>query len=266
MRKPPTMKTTIEKTQAVVLRVSPFSRTSHVVTWLTPEFGNLATVVKGACRPKSSFLGQYDLYYTCELLFYARERNGLHIARECSPLNMRTALRTNWRASACASYLCDLVSRVSVRGHQHEIYDLTVGALDSLCADGASSQFLFWAELKLLECLGLSPQLNKCPACDRRLDNIASTDFSHDRGGVLCRNCAQHQGRTVTRVQPDVLAMLRNWQRAASPRAATSTKCKPEQLAAFREILGIFLPYHLDMPTMPRSRSLALDTICFNMP
>ena len=257
------MRNRIEKTEAVVLRVSPFSRTSHVVTWLAPEFGKLATVVKGACRPKSPFLGQYDLYYTCELLFYARERNGLHIARECTPANIRSTLRTDWRASSCASYLCDLVSRVSIRGHQHEIYDLTVAALDSLCTDGASSQFVFWSELKLLGCLGLSPQLTKCPACDRNLDGIASTDFSHDRGGILCRDCARHQGSTVTRIQPDVLAMLRNWQRATSPRAATTTRCTPKQLAAFREILGMFLPYHLDMPTMPRSRSLALDIVSY---
>lgn len=260
------MKSTIEKTHALVLRVSPFSRTSHVVTWLTPEFGRLATVVKGACRPKSPFLGQYDLYYTCELLFYARERNNLHIARECTPINMRTTLRTDWRASSCASYLCDIISRVSVRGHQHDIYDLTTTALDALCADGVSPQFVFWTELKLLDCLGLSPQLTKCPACARNLTGTASTELSYDRGGILCHDCAPRQGKTTTRVPPDVLAMLRNWQRAASPRAAASTRCTPQQLSAFREILGMFLPYHLDMPTIPRSRSLALDTICFNMP
>ena len=31
----------IERTEAIVLRVAPYSRTSHVVTWLTPEPGRL---------------------------------------------------------------------------------------------------------------------------------------------------------------------------------------------------------------------------------
>ena len=62
----------IIKTQGIVLTVHPWSRTSHVVTWLTPDHGPVTTLVKGAVRPKSAFLGQYDLFYTCDILYYAR--------------------------------------------------------------------------------------------------------------------------------------------------------------------------------------------------
>ena len=64
-------------TPAIALRVSPFSRTSRMVTWLTPAYGRLVTSIKGACRPKSAFLGQFDLASRCELLFYRRERDGV---------------------------------------------------------------------------------------------------------------------------------------------------------------------------------------------
>ena len=103
----------ILRTEAIALRVSPFSRTSHVVTWLSPEHGRLATVVKGACRPKSAFLGQYDLFATCELLFYRRDHDGAHAIRECSPLEPRDELRDDWRRVTTASYLCDLLARVT---------------------------------------------------------------------------------------------------------------------------------------------------------
>ncbi|MCL2104026.1 MAG: recombination protein O N-terminal domain-containing protein, partial [Kiritimatiellaeota bacterium] len=83
----------IIKTEAVALQIRPWSKTSHIVTWLTPGHGCVVTAVKGACRPKSAFLGQYDLFYTCELLFYRRERGGIHAIRECTPLRRRDPLR-----------------------------------------------------------------------------------------------------------------------------------------------------------------------------
>ena len=51
------------KSEAICLDIRPWSRTSHVVEWLTPH-GKIRTLVKGAVRPKSAFLGQYDLNYT----------------------------------------------------------------------------------------------------------------------------------------------------------------------------------------------------------
>ena len=76
------------KTEAICLRISPWSTTSHIVTWLTPV-GVVATSVKGAVRPKSAFLGQYDLFYTCELIYYARTKGELHAIREASAFDAR---------------------------------------------------------------------------------------------------------------------------------------------------------------------------------
>ena len=85
----------IRKTEAVVLRIHPFSNTSQMVVWLTQEGFRLPTAVKGAVRPKSAFLGQYDLFQTCELLYYTRTRDGVCIPRECCTLRRRDNLRVN---------------------------------------------------------------------------------------------------------------------------------------------------------------------------
>ena len=82
------------KTKGIVLDIHPWSRTSHVTTWLTPDHGPVTTLVKGAVRPKSSFLGQYDLFYTCELVYYARAKSELHAIREVSPLDLPRYKRT----------------------------------------------------------------------------------------------------------------------------------------------------------------------------
>lgn len=254
----------IEKTDAIVLRVSPFSKTSHVVLWLTPDHGKLSTVVKGACRPKSDFLGQYDLFYTCEVLFYAREHEGLHILKECSPFKMRRSLRVDWRGAACASYLSDLVSRISVSGGNHRtIYDFVDSTLDFLCSHNCREQVLFWAELKLSHILGLSPLLNRCAKCANDLSEQLPSRFSPVHGGVLCTDCARATGQAVCPLSAPTLAILRQWQSSSSPRAAINTRYGSAQITEFDELLGMFLNYHLELGIMPSSRKIAIEMLTY---
>ena len=59
----------IESTAGVVLRLRPLTETSLIVNWLTRDFGRIATVAKGARRPKSPFRGQIDLFYVVDGMF-----------------------------------------------------------------------------------------------------------------------------------------------------------------------------------------------------
>ncbi|MFN2352493.1 MAG: DNA repair protein RecO, partial [Kiritimatiellia bacterium] len=83
----------IVRTKALVLRVVSFSETSQVVTWLTPGLGKLTTLIKGALRRGSPFQGQYDLFYTSELIYYERRQSEIHVAGECAVLKHRPQLR-----------------------------------------------------------------------------------------------------------------------------------------------------------------------------
>jgi len=149
------------KTEAICLDIRPWSQTSHVVTWLTPE-GKLSTVVKGAVRPKSAFLGQYDLNYTCEILYYARAKGDLHALRDCSPLEMRESLRGDFRRMALAGYYRCRVAELSPSGPDCQFwYTLLSSSLNFLCSLSPVScsliPLLVRFDLKALELAGLSP-------------------------------------------------------------------------------------------------------------
>ena len=126
----------IIKTQAIALNIWPFSESSHIVNWLTVDHGKIATIIKGAQRPRNIFLGQYDLFYTCELLFYLRLFQGLHIVKECFPLKHRSAFRTYWPGTACASYFAGLAGKIApFYAPQRNIYTLLDAALDFFSAE-----------------------------------------------------------------------------------------------------------------------------------
>lgn len=252
----------IFKTQAIVLKVAPFSETSRIVTWLTMDHGRLTTIIKGSQRRKSPFLGQYDLFYTCELLFYLRQYRGLHIVKECSPLKTRSELRSQWRATACASYFAHLVARISPPYAPHpELFRLLDTALDVFLESQNLETCLYWFELKIMAVMGLSPQLNECLKCRRPLNGITPRRpfpvFSYVRGGVLCGACGPSAGKEAESLSPDVLGLLRFWQHSRAWNSARSSRCTPCQLRNVERVLGLFLQYHLDASRV--SRELALE-------
>jgi recombinational DNA repair protein (RecF pathway) len=131
---------------------------------MTPE-GPVTTVVKGAVRPKSAFLGQYDLNYTCEIVYYSRARGELHALRECSPLSTRDSLRSSYRALVLAEYMRSQTAALAPHGSESEPWLAALAdALDSLCAGAADSPrrlvaTLLGFELEILSLSGLSPEV-----------------------------------------------------------------------------------------------------------
>ena len=203
------------KSEAICLRIIPWSQTSHITQWLTPS-GRLSTVVKGAVRPKSAFLGQYDLNYTCEIVYYARAKGELHALRECVPVNLRENLRGNFRALTLADYYRGIVSELAPAGPESEDwFDLLERSLD-LADDttGSASPLgrLLEFELLALNLAGLSPEIEA------------------ESGAFTLR------GERQMPVSPAVARCLRN------PIAERN----PEILLDAARAIGVFYAYHMD--------------------
>lgn len=247
--------TMIVKTQGIVLNIRPWARTSHMVTWLTREYGLTVTSVKGACRPKSAFLGQYDVGYTCDMLFYRREHQGIHSIRECVPAQIREALRANWRAGAAASYFCDLTAAVSVPMQEAEgLYALLAASLDSLCHDTPGHGHLLAFEVALLERLGIFPDLSRCPIC--HTPEQTWLRFSLASGRLLCAHASPAAvTEPAITLHRDVVAALNN----ISPATAARLPHSGNLALGIRRFLGMFIRYHLDI--YPAARRVAFELL-----
>ena len=235
----------ILKDPAIVLRIHPFGNTSRIVVWLSQTHGKLATLVKGSQRDRSPFLGQYDLFYTCEVLFYAREQRNLHILKECFPLEPRAAFRTDWRACAAASYAAGALDRAMPFGPSPAgLYALLADTLDRLAARTPGPAFLPRFELRLLQELGLAPGWDACAKCraDLRGDAPARLDVAH--GAVLCAACAAGRGTALSAAALEALRRMRDGNLPAS---------LPERI--FREVralMGGLLEHHADLASSAR--------------
>ena len=230
----------IIKTDGIVLAIHPWSRTSHIVTWLTPDHGCVTTLVKGAVRPKSAFLGQYDLFYTCDLLYYARARGDMHALRETTPRNLRESLRGRWRETAIAGYAAGLVKDLApANGESAAWFEFFSSLLDRLETQSLRPLLeLVRLEMDILRLAGWSPDFS---GMDKSAD---WTPFAIDHG-----RCGD--GTRTVRLSPRTVAVL------VRPDASSHAQETVEDAVRF---LGVFLSYHLDAPPDVRRSLVTLLT------
>ena len=223
----------IIKTQGLVLTIRPWSQTSHVVTWLTPDHGPITTLVKGAVRAKSAFLGQYDLFYRCDLLYYARASGDLHPLREVTPCNLREHLRGDWRSTALAGYAADLVKDLAPANAEAAAWFSFLESLLTRLENTGGSQLVATAlqelvrlEMEILQLAGWAPDFSD-------MDPRAEwTPFAIDLG-----RCGE--GARTVRLSPRTVAVL------ARPDAPGHVLGTVKDAVRF---LGVFLSYHIERP------------------
>lgn len=228
------------KTTGIVLDIRPWSRTSHIVTWLTPERGPVSTLIKGAVRPKSAFLGQYDLFYTCELVYYIRGRGELHAVREAFPVEPREHLRGRFRATALASYASYLVKEHCPHSSEASLwFDFLRDFLDGLDGTLDVERKMISLETAFLELAGLAPDFSDADFA------VATVPFSIDLG---------HVGAGAKTVQlPSGAARILAGEGDDSASSA--------DVAAAVRFLGLFIRYHLDMPPDIRRNTLQIGMV-----
>ena len=199
----------IETATGLILRTRPLTETSLVVHWLTAAQGRLATVAKGARRPKSPFAGKLDLFYLADFSFQRSRRSELHTLRETVTRELHAGLRTDMGYLQQASYASAMVEQnTELETPIPEIFTLLRDFLRVLPQGMPEPQMLFAFEIKLLSELGLQP------------------DFENERLG------------------PDAKQLLRIFL-VSDWGALRRVKLSTAQVNELRQFLRHFVQYHL---------------------
>ena len=244
----------IVRATAIPLAIYPYSSTSTIVHWLTRHHGKISTLLKGAMRTKSPFLGEVELFSTSELLYFTKRTNTLYAAKECALLQRRSAFRTDWRAMQTASYIAALISRTTPDDAPHpELFELYEELLDLAEEFGRHPQFLLWAELRFCDHHGHLPNLGNCMLCASETD----LRFCASQGGIVCADCARQKKLPILGISNDALAVLRSWQTADHPAPVVHTRLTGKQRTEINALIGTFMMYHFNLH--PEHRNAALQ-------
>ncbi len=263
----------MEQSEAIVLRIHPWSETSCVVSMYTREFGKLTLLAKGARRPKSPFEAALDLLSICRVVFIAKSSEALDILTEARlerrfRAGHRDLLRLN-----CGYYVAELLDRLTDKGDkQPEIFDLANQTLSDLQSTELEPRAIMLRfELQVLRMLGHLPSWKRCVQCGRDVVEVpqgqdipfvAGTSsiepitgetgqqverwlmFSPISGGVLCEGCrlgARQLIRIHSTAQQTLIRFSESEWRDISVDQFTS-----EHRAAIRRVMVQYLTTMLD--------------------
>jgi len=146
----------MEETPAILLRKTPWSETSLIITWLTEKFGTVRTVARGARKAGNPFAGKLDLFFRAEISFILSRRGDLHTLREAGAVTTFDVGRAGSAGFYLAAYFAELSGQAAPPMHPApEIFDLLRRAIEYLQMTPASEKALEHFERELCRMLGV---------------------------------------------------------------------------------------------------------------
>jgi DNA repair protein RecO (recombination protein O) len=238
----------IHKTEALVLKTSPFRSSSLIVTFFTPHFGKVRGIVKGVHREGEIRQAGFEPFTHAEYIFYEKKRSDLHLISEATILDSRHALRDRLEGIAYASYFCELVDEMTEIQDPHpRIFGLLKESFRFLAViPPPRLATIFVAQL--LREMGWLPYLESCLKCDAK--PLEDGFFSIRHGALLCKNC-RAKDTAAKPIGAAMLAVLRSYSKDALSdclRVSHSVTIET-QISA---LITTFLNYRLGKPLKTR--------------
>ena len=173
------------KTRGIVLSETSYSETSKILNVLTEDYGLIGIISKGCKGLKNKLRGVSNKMNYCEYTINYKEK-GLSTLIEGSTINSFKNIYVDMKKAMYAFYLMDLVSQVLKENNNKEIFSILESSLTKI-NDGLSPELISnIVEIKLLDFLGVSLELDTCVLCGESND-IITIDLTS--GGVICKNC-----------------------------------------------------------------------------
>lgn len=245
---------------AVVLMSRPAGEADKLVTLYTHELGKVRARAVSAGRTTAKLLGATEPFVESELMVFLRPNSSWGKITGGRLLRCYPSLYSGWEAATEASYLCELLDRLTPdRQASPAKFALIRQALAQVAT--APHPALRWAfALRLLALVGVGLRLDGCLRCARTDDVIPETAvwLIPEVGGLLCpshRGDLEHLSPDVTRgsqgrailVSPAVQARLR-WLMSVPWEEIRSKLWSPEATGFLERLIDDCLAFHLTHP------------------
>jgi len=200
----------IVRDEALILRVMRYRETSKIVVALTPAFGKVHLLAKGAREYKRGFGGALEILTRAHLVFYHQKQRDLHLLHSASVeqpyLRLLSPASVYHLACAALEFVLRVLPDEDPAG---EIYHTLAAFLERGDAEPSPGE-IYWAlrvfQFRTVALLGYAPQLTCCAVCGEAVPGAAT--FGVAEGGLLCARC-RPQGETRP-LSPGALDVLRS--------------------------------------------------------
>ena len=236
------------KTEALVLRNREFNEADQLVTLLSPDYGKLQVVARGARKPKSRLRGGIQAFTLTNLLLHTGRSLDIITGTETGKCFY---FREDLAKLTSAVYWADLLDRVlPEREANPAVYSLFLSLLYLLEATSSKLEeiraldHLF--ELKLISSAGYTPDLASCLRCGEVLrTKEGKLWFNLESGGIICNSCVHKAELGILPVSRGTLALMQQWI-SMEVEQFWRIKGAAYNLQELDRLLPAYLEYHLE--------------------
>lgn len=201
-------------TEAIILRRADFGEADRLLTILSPNYGKLRVIAKGARKITSRKAGHVELFTRVKLL--VAQGRAFDIVSQAETIEPHRPLREDLQRGTLAHYFAEMAEQFAQEDNEDApLYETLAEGLMWLSECKHVSLAARAFEMRLLTLAGYRPQLFKCALTGAALETDAKPDdprittlFSPAHGGALCAAAAPRarEGMLLTR---DALTLLR---------------------------------------------------------
>ena len=223
------------KVKGIVLSENNMGDYDKMLTILTPNFGKISCVAKGARRPKSALLAGTQLFCFGEYLVY-QGTSTYHI-NSCETIEMFYKIRTDLDKLKYAIHLNKIVLDVTDENENcYNILQLYLNALYMIAETDKDKDFIISVfKLRLLSLLGFTPRVMACVNCKEKEQ---LNYFSIRDNGVKCEACSRQDKSSIFVSQSTMNAIKDTI--SAPAKKVFSFDLKNEALEEFKLITRIY--------------------------
>ena len=223
------------KVKGVILSENNMGDYDKMLTMLTPNFGKISCVAKGARRPKSALLAGTQMFCFGEYMMY-QGTSTYHI-NSCETIEIFYKLRTDLEKLKYAIHINKIVQDVTEENENcFNIMQLYLNALYTISeTDKDLDLTISIFKLRLLCILGYTPRILSCTNCKEK-ENLKF--FSIRDNGFKCEPCSKQDKSSILMSESTKNAIL--YTITAPPKKIYSFNIKDESLEEFKLIVKLY--------------------------
>ncbi len=232
----------LQKTEAVVLKVQKLGETSKILVLYSKKYGKIKVVAKGSRGLKSRFYGTLEPINHIFIVYYLKDTRELQLLSQAEIVHPFNSIREDLTKYAVASVFCELIERTQLQQPNPYLFHILIDVLSQL--DQAEKNILnyyFWFILKFLQISGFNPRLDYCQMCKtRQLKQDVS--FSMADGSFTCAECSLPKSMNIS-ASPETIYFLQKLQHSSASNVGAIENPTAESCDT---ILLTFLQYHIE--------------------
>lgn len=229
------------KISGIVIAENNMGDYDKMLTILTPNYGKISCVAKGARRPQSALLASTQLFCFGEYMMY-KGTSTYHI-NSCETIEIFYNLRTDLDKLKYAIHINKIIQDVTAENENcYKILQLFLNTLYTISETDRDMEFVLSVfKLRLLCILGFTPRVLKCISCKQE-ENL--NKFSIRDNGFKCEVCGKQDKSSIDMSESTKNAI--KYVISSPPKKLYSFNLKNDSLKEFELITKIYFNEKLE--------------------